>query len=217
MSSPLHKVLEVRFLTPQCFRLTVERRGLDFIPGQCVNIGLPGAGVNREYSSYSSASDRETLGFLIRLVEGGDVSSRLASRKPGDLVEIHGAYGSFVLPSPVPEKADFIFLATGTGIAPFHSFVKSHPGLRYRLIHGVRHLNERYDRETYESGRYFACVSQEPGGDFHGRLTAYLATQIPHPTATYYLCGNRAMIVEAYELLREQGVNGDRLVTEVFF
>lgn len=216
MTAPLHRVLDVLFLTPDCFRLTVERNGMAFTPGQCLNIGLPGAGVNREYSSYSSDRDEKTLAFLIRKIEGGDVSSRLAALRPGEAVEIHGSYGSFTLPSPVPAGARFVFLATGTGIAPFHSFVTSNPGLDYRVVHGVRRLDERYDRATYGE-RYFACVSGEAGGDFHGRLTAYLGAHPIDLGATHYLCGNRAMITEAYEILREKGLHGDRLVTEVFF
>ncbi|NJM14595.1 MAG: hypothetical protein HC896_03735 [Bacteroidales bacterium] len=43
-----------------------------------------------------------------------------------------------------------MFLATGTGISPFHSIVNSLPGLNYKLLHGVRYINEGYDKADYD-------------------------------------------------------------------
>lgn len=216
MSDSLFRVLEIRHLAANCFRLRVERKDFVFKSGQCVNIGLPKSGVNREYSTYSGESETSHMDFLIRQVEGGSVSPALAKLKAGDFVEIHGAYGSFTLP-PDAASRQFTFIATGTGIAPFHSFVKSVPGLDYRILHGIREKGEMYEVADYERGRYTACVSRTLGGDFHGRVTDYLKEHPADPARTFFLCGNRAMINEVYDLLRSQGVNGDRLFTEVFF
>lgn len=216
MTDSLFRVLEIRALSANCFRLRVERKGFVFTSGQCVNIGLPKSGVNREYSTYSGEQEKEHMDFLIRRVEGGSVSPAITQLKSGDFVEIHGAYGSFTLPPDFPKRA-FTFIATGTGIAPFHSFVQSHPGLDYRILHGIREKEEMYEIADYEKGRYTACVSRTLGGDFHGRVTDYLKQNPVDPSRTYFLCGNRAMINEVYDLLRSQGVNGDRLFTEVFF
>jgi ferredoxin-NADP reductase len=221
--SAFYKVLQLSFFSPDAFRLRTERRNLEFVPGQCVNIGLPKSGVNREYSTYSSVKEKDWMEFLIRRVDGGSVSDKLSKLKVGDDVEIHGAYGSFVLPElNEVRKNEYVFIATGTGIAPFHSFASSYPELRDTILHGVRELNERYDREFYPSGSYQSCVSKQavPAGEsgcFQGRVTDYLKINPFSKTAVYYLCGNRAMINEAYDLLRDQGVSGDRLITEVFF
>ncbi len=214
-----YKVLQLSFFSPHAFRLRTERRDLEFIPGQCVNIGLPKSGVNREYSTYSSSQEQNWMEFLIRRVDGGSVSDKLAKLKVGDDVEIHGAYGSFTLPSGDLTKLEFVFIATGTGIAPFHSFAFSTPGLNYTILHGVREKKEQYDREFYPAGRYISCLSQEEpdANSFKGRVTDYLKVKPFSKNAIYYLCGNRAMINEVYDLLRDQGVSGDRLITEVFF
>jgi len=37
------------------------------------------------------------------------------------------------------------------------------------------------------------------------------------PSVVCYLCGNNGMISETYDLLREQGLNGDQIFTEIFF
>jgi len=212
----LHRVLEVKFLTEDAYLIRCERGGLRFQAGQCVNLGFPGAGVNREYSTYSGESD-PYLDFLIKEVQGGIVSVQLKSLKPGDRVEIHGCYGDFRIKTPEFDGRPYLFIATGTGIAPFHSFVRSYPGLNYRVVHGVRFARERYDRRDYAADRYVSCVSREDGGDFRGRVTDYLGKNPAAKDALCYLCGNRAMISEAYALLRSQGVPSDNLFSEAFF
>jgi len=52
--------------------------------------------------------------------------------------------------------------------------VRSYPGLRYTLVHGVRRLEERYEHGDYPEGRLVSCVSGEAGGDVEGRVTAWL-------------------------------------------
>ena len=215
INTSLHRVIEVKHLTRQAYRLRVERGSLQFKAGQCVNVGLPGAGVNREYSTYSGEKD-PFLDMLIKEVEGGIVSVALKARNPGDSVEIHGAYGDFRLKTP-GDGRPYLFIGSGTGIAPFRSFVRTYPKLDYKILHGVRHTEERYDREDYDPARYVACVSREDGGDFRGRVTDYLRRNPADKKSVCYLCGNRAMIVEVYGLLREQGVPSDNLFTEVFF
>jgi ferredoxin-NADP reductase len=205
----------VRSLTDAAYSIRCERAGLEFAAGQCANLGFPGAGVNREYSTYSGEQD-EDLEFLIREVPGGLVSSQLRSLKAGEHVEIHGFYGDFQL----QERHDgrpYVFIATGTGIAPFRSFVRSSPGLDYQIVHGIRFASERYDCDDYTPDRYTSCVSRESGGDFKGRVTDFLRGHTVDRDAVCYLCGNRAMISEAYGLLRAQGIDSDNIYSECFF
>ena len=212
----LHKVLGVRFLTEDTYVIRCERGNLQFQAGQCVNLGFPGAGVNREYSIYSGQKDPH-LDFLIKEVKGGIVSVQLKSLKSGDNVEIHGCYGDFRIKTPELGERPYLFIGTGTGIAPFRSFIRSYPGLNYKIVHGVRFVREKYDSQDYAAGRYVSCVSREDGGNFRGRLTDYLLKNPVAKDALCYLCGNRAMISQTYELLRSQGVPSDSLFSEAFF
>lgn len=211
-----YRVLEIRNLTESTYVLRVERKDFGFVPGQCVNIGTVGSGVNREYSTYSGI-DEPYLEFLIKEVRGGTVSPALRKLQARDEVELEGPYGLFVLENPEDERRKYLFVATGTGIAPFHSFVKSYPAIDYQILHGIRYVREQYDKDDYDRDRYIACVSREDGGDFHGRVTDYLRQHPVDPKTICYLCGNRNMINEVYDILREQGVSGSNIITEVFF
>lgn len=213
-----HKVLAVRNLTENTYVLQVEREGFEFIPGQCVNIGLSNSGVNREYSTYSSLSDIKKMEFLIRVVENGKVSTALQKLKKGDAVQLDGAYGKFTLRNPEDKKQKYVFIASGTGIAPFHSFAMSYPDLNYTVLHGIRFEKEQYDKKDYLEGHYIACVSRDASKTtFSGRVTDYLRKNSVDKNAIYYLCGNTEMINEVYDILRENEVNGDLIFTEVFF
>lgn len=209
------KVLGIRNLTDSTYLLKTERNHFEFIPGQCVNIGLVGGAVNREYSTYSGIHD-DYLEFLIKKVEGGLVSIGISTLKPGDQVTLDGAYGRFTLQDP-KKKQKYVFIGSGTGIAPFHSFVKSYPGLDYQILHGIRSESEQYDKQDYGKNRYFSCVSKGKGGDFSGRVTDYLKAKPFSQKSVYYLCGNHDMINEVYDILRKGNVNGSNIFTEVFF
>jgi len=216
MRRGLHKVIGVDLLTDHTFSLRLERKDVTFLAGQCFNIGLPDTAVNREYSSYSSVFDDE-LQFLVREIEGGQVSPKLKLLKPGDSVEVDGAYGLFTIDPELVPNHSFYFIGTGTGIAPFHCFVKSLPGLDYKIIHGTRYVNEAYNRFDYSNGRYINCATHDKMADFNGRVTDYLLVNPPPRAAIYYLCGNRNMINDVYDILRERDISSSQIITEVFF
>ena len=110
-----------------------------------------------------------------------------------------------------------VFIATGTGIAPFHSFVKSYPGIDYMLIHGVRYNNEAYERNDYDPLRYILCTSKEKNGSYKGRVTRFLPGYPVDQDMLFYLCGNNSMIYEVYHILRNKGIQDERIFTEVYF
>ena len=210
------KVLQVEHLTNETYRIRTERPDVPIVAGQCFNVGIPGGSINREYSMYSDANG-PYVDFLVKLVDGGSLTPALQRLRVGDLVEVDGPYGQFYLHEPDDTARSYVFLATGTGVAPFHSFVATYPHLRYKLIHGIRHPNEQYDAADYAPGCYVPCISRNVPGQPSMRLTDYLRDNPVDPDAIVYLCGNRGMIVDAFEILRDQGVPGNNLFTEVFF
>ena len=132
------KVLGNERLSHSTFMLTVERPEIDIKAGQCFNVGINETGVNREYSMYSDAN-ADHVQFLIKEVEHGVVSPLISRLAVGDEVELEGPYGEFCIENAI-ERGDknYTFIGTGTGIAPFRSFVKTFPGIDYRVIHGIR-------------------------------------------------------------------------------
>lgn len=214
---PNYKVLANRSISDETFVLRTERPQVEILAGQCFSIGTEKIAINREYSMYSAAND-PYVDFLIRNVEGGRVSNELQSMKPGDTVEIGGPYGQFCLDENLVKQGQkYLFIATGTGIAPFHSFALTYPELNYEILHGVRFADETYDKEDYGSSRYKSAISRPSADQSPQRVTDLLIKRRWDPLEIVYLCGNRGMITDCVEILRCFGIAGDSIFTETFF
>jgi ferredoxin--NADP+ reductase/benzoate/toluate 1,2-dioxygenase reductase subunit len=171
----------------------------------------------REYSIYSGEND-DHLEILVRAVLRGNVSPRLKNCKPGDLLQVNGPFGSFGIESYDRFSRKLIFIATGTGISPFHSFIKSYQGMDYTLVHGVRFKTEAYEHNEYDSGRYILCTSKETNEGRKGRVTKFLPGYPVKADMLFYLCGNNSMIYEVYHILRDnKGIPDENIFMEVYF
>lgn len=208
-------ILEVRLITESVFVIRFERNEINFVAGQYVVLGIQDNPERREYSIYSSVS-ANYLEVLVQQVDSGSFSFHLRELQPGDQFFVRGPFGSFKLEETYHEDNN-IFIASGTGISPFHSIVLSHPELNYTILHGVRNLGDGYERKTYANGQYVQCTSSEKGSEFYGRVTDYLRKFKPDSEAHYYVCGNSAMIDEVWNLLKATNVPYTNIHTEVYF
>ena len=112
-----------------------------FEPGQYATLGLMGGEgklIQRPMSISSSPDDTSEYEFFIRLVQGGAFTPLLWQRKVGDPINIKGAKGKFLLQD---DGRTCVFVATGTGLAPFMSMLDTMQ-LRNQprdvvLLHGV--------------------------------------------------------------------------------
>ena len=211
----VHRILQVRRLTDAASVIRIERGCIDFEPGQYLRIGMNNSRELRDYSIYSGRNENNYLEVLVRRVGSGMVSKQICDLSPGAPLTIQGPLGVFCLPENVQEDP-LLFVATGTGISPFHSMITSHPTLNYRLLHGTSRLDEAYESGIYGSN-YFHCVSRENGGPFKGRVTDYLKTLSIAPETHVFLCGNCDMIYDAFDLLREKKTPSSHIHTEVYF
>ena len=212
----IHEILSVRHLTPSAYVLRMTRRGLAFKAGQHLLLGKAGSIHNREYSVYSGEND-DFFEVLIKEVDDGMVSKSLKRLKTGDKVQVEGPLGFFTIDPQLIKKTPFLFVATGSGIAPFHSFTKSYPQLKFTLLHGVRHGNEAYEKDHYPPENEVVCTSGDTTGRFHGRVTDYIKQNPVSKDTHCYLCGNFNMIHEVFEILEQQGVPADQVHAEVYF
>jgi len=212
----IYTVQGVRHLADSTFIVRMDRKGMRFIPGQNLNLGLAGDTEKRDYSIYSGLEDN-FLDILVKEVEDGLVSKKLKKLTPGDSLEVDGPYGFFTLKDEEVLTKKFMFIASGTGIAPFHCMTRSYSGLNYTLLHGVRTRNESYEKDHYPVGRFISCLSKDNKGDFMGRITDYLRQNPVDPDCLFYLCGNVNMIYDAFDILKEQGVPSGNLHAEVYF
>lgn len=216
VSTEFHKILQVRELTERTFVLRLDRRNMKFKAGQHIIAGLEGESDQREYSVYSGEKD-DYIEILVREVLDGKVSLQLRRCNPGQFLQVNGPFGSFRLETFNMFSRRLVFIATGTGISPFHSFVRSYPGIDYTLIHGVQFINEAYDRSDYDPHRYILCTSKDGNGGYKGRVTKYLPGYKVDPGMLFYLCGNNNMIYEVSHILRDKGVQDENILTEVYF
>ncbi|TRX70300.1 ferredoxin--NADP reductase [Carboxylicivirga sp. M1479] len=216
IKTDLHEILDIRHLTDSTFVLRIEKKDLDFEAGQHVCVGPPNGIHTREYSIYSAEQD-DCLEILVKEVENGLVSPSLKKVQKGGYVVVEEPVGYFTINKDLPADQKYVFIASGTGISPFHSFVKSKSNLNYTLLHGVKKADEAYDSDVYEKGKYVLCTSQDTKGDYNGRVTSYLKDNKFGTDVHYYLCGNCNMIHDVYDILEEQGVSTDNIHAEVYF
>ena len=216
MKNGTHQVIQIRNLSPSAYILQFERKHLVFQPGQYLKLGLTDEPHRREYSVYSSP-DLAYLEVLVREMPEGYVSPKLRELRPGDPLAVDGPYGEFTIPESVVNRRSFYLVATGTGIAPFHCFVHSHPRMDYQIIHGIRSPEDCFEHGLYPDERYTACISREPTGDFPGRVTDYLKAHPPQHDGLFYLCGSSDMIYEVFALLQQQGISRAQIFTEVYY
>jgi len=117
--------------------LDVDATAPAFLPGQYVNIDVPGSGQHRSYS-FSSAPGQSKVSFLIKRIPGGVMSTWLDSAQPGNKLELIGPLGSFYLRAV---ERPLLFLAGGTGLAPFLSMLevlaRTDSQQKIHLIYGV--------------------------------------------------------------------------------
>jgi ferredoxin-NADP reductase len=211
-----YKVLDLRILTEHTFVLTLPKSRFSFTAGQHISLSIKGDYQSREYSIYS-AEEAENLELLVKEVEGGYFSPKLKHLKVGDMVEVHGPFGKFGLDEKRKDSHKHVFIASGTGIAPFHSIVKSYPEIDYQLLHGVRYLEEAYEKAHYDADRFMLCTSRDKKGDYNGRVTEYLKKADFDKNTCFYLCGNSDMIFDAMEILQEKGFGREDINVEVYF
>ncbi|MGW4523944.1 benzoate 1,2-dioxygenase electron transfer component BenC [Amycolatopsis sp. NPDC004378] len=183
---------------------TPERDKLAFLPGQYVNIAVPGTGESRSYS-FSNAPDEKHLTFLVKLTPGGVMSEYLTERaKPGDELTFTGPHGSFFLRET---ERPVLLLAGGTGLAPILSILRT---LRAagstrptHLVYGVSTDDDLVEVETLEelaaqveNLTWDHCVA-DPGSTapHKGYVTTLIRDEHLHDgDVAVYLCGPPPMV-----------------------
>ena len=192
--------------------MTLARGGLEFRAGQLIALRGRDRLDQRDYTIASGEGDTEAIDVLYRLVPHGALTPQLVTWRPGDTADVEGPYGTFVVRDP---DRPVVFVATGTGVAPARSFLRSHPGLRMTLLHGARTEADLFFRREFEEGgaTYVPCLSA--GGE--GRVTEVLPDLELPADADHYLCGANEMIYKVQEILAARGVDPRRVHSEPYY
>ncbi len=177
-----------------------------------------------EFAPQSEADDASRHDLFL-----GVCSNYLCDLSPGDQVQLTGPNGKrFLLPAD-PHAHDYLFVATGTGIAPFRGMLLElleHPdgpcNSRIALIMGSPYstdllyddLFRRLDSE-HENFTYHTAISREPGSADAGRYVHDLlanaldafAPMLTNPRTLIYLCGLTGMRTGLYRTLIEHDLH----------
>ena len=152
------KVIEQHRWTGQLVSLKVEAEPIAFEAGQFTKVALPveGTMLARAYS-FVNPPRSPHYEFYYVIVPDGPLTPRLGRLSPGDAVWLAPHAVGFLVLSEVPDAENLWLLATGTGIAPFLSILRSDTAWRrYRsvvLVEAVRHASELAYREELERVR----------------------------------------------------------------
>ena len=221
------RVVENRHWTDALFSLRLEGAALSFQAGQFVRIALDinGERVARAFS-FVNPPDDPVLEFYGVIVPEGPLSPRLAKLAPGDTLYVAHNPAGFLVLSEVPDAETLWLVATGTGIAPFLSILRTEtPWQRFRnivLVHAVRYERELTYKDVVRgtAARYVTFVSREAAaGSLAGRIPAAMADgrleqaagiKLAPETSHVMLCGNPQMLRDATAALMARGMRKHR-------
>lgn len=186
-----------------------------FLPGQYVNIEVPGSGQTRSYS-FSSRPGEKRACFLIKHVPGGLMSSWLERVELNEQVAMTGPLGSFYLREV---SRPLLFLAGGTGLAPFLSMLEvlaeRDDNQKVLLIYGVTRDQDLVmvsELEAFASRlpnfRFITCVA-DPATTHsrQGYVTQHMtAEDLNSGDVDAYLCGPPPMVDAVRKYFKDEGV-----------
>jgi benzoate/toluate 1,2-dioxygenase reductase subunit len=216
-------------LSPTTVAVAIEipdREKLAFLPGQYVNIGVPGTDQTRSYS-FSNAPDEQELTFLVKLTPGGVMTGYLTERaRVGDTVTFTGPNGSFFLRET---DRPVLLLAGGTGLAPILSILRNlrSDGSRrpVHLVYGVSTDDDLVGLETLEKLAadlpgltWNHCVSDPAStAPNRGYVMSLIRPEHLHGgDVAVYLCGPPPMVEAVRTHFADQGVTPTGFYYEKF-
>jgi ferredoxin--NADP+ reductase len=210
------KILDKRILNSDTLVLVLEKGSISFKAGQYIVLSFPNEKEAREYSVYSGENE-PNLEILLKTLPEGSFSMRLGDLNVGDPILIDGPFGYFIMKPDEVLNNSHVFVASGTGISPFRSYIQTHPQMDYMLLHGIRNADDQIEPKNYHPDKIKYCISREKTAYFNGRVTDYLIKGNINKEAIYHLCGNSAMINDVTDLLESNGIKPVNIRTEVFF
>jgi ferredoxin-NADP reductase len=193
-----------------------------YVPGQWLSVKAhtpDGEEITRAYSIASPPSENGHFAFCLNRVDDGFMSNYLCSLDTGAKITFQGPFGDFILRPPL---RDTVFIATGTGIAPFRSMLHwlladpdRHLDRQFWLLFGARHEQDIYYREEFEqlaakhaNFHFLPTLSRadENWKGLRGYVQQHLGEIIGMRTDMHaYICGLDKMVKANRDLLKSLG------------
>ena len=214
-------------------RVNTDTQRAEFESGQYTVIGLYGSErrssnsevehktskpdklIQRAYSVASHRAASNQIEFYISQVKTGQLTPRIFNLEQGERLYVsERIVGMFKL-SETPENMDIVMVATGTGIAPYISFLRSHiaehSNINMAVIHGAAHQWDlgyyselSFLASTFSNFHYFPTLT-DPDETWQGhalwieemleqKILSSEANIAVDPEKThFFLCGNPNM------------------------
>jgi ferredoxin/flavodoxin---NADP+ reductase len=220
-----------------------------FVAGQFAVIGLPASAprvalsdpeepdggdpnriIRRAYSITSASLARDHLELYLNLVRSGELTPRVFALEMGDRLWLSRKLTGMFTLREVPPDRHVVLVATGTGLAPYLSMLRSELACggpkRFAVLAGARHSWDLgYSAELYTMQRlcpnvtYLPIVSRPdaepvPWGGHVGHVQRLWTDGAldrawgfhPTPANTHvFLCGNPGMVDEMTATLEAEG------------
>ena len=196
----------------------------EYTAGQFINLHFDReeGRTHRSYSVATPPGDSGLIEIAVAPVEGGLATGVLFGMGQGDMIDASGPFGRFVLRDDPPCR--YVLAATGTGVTPYRAML---PELK-RLLEAETHtvellLGVRRPEELLYGEEFLAMAEARPGF----RFTACYSREMPDAPRSFetrgyvqdrfealgldpardiaYLCGNPAMVDDAYNALKAAG------------
>jgi NAD(P)H-flavin reductase len=198
---------------------------LNFKAGQYFSFKIA-PGIRRSYSVASKPMNNE-MEFLVELIDGGIGSNFIKALREYDTFEALGPLGFFTADESAEE---FIFIATGSGIAPVRSMIfdlleNKNFTKPISLYFGLRYDGEAYLHEEFtilqeeHSNFKFVPVISRPSEFWKGECghcQDILIKEPIHQNAKIYICGNNKIVDDIKKTLIDHGYSPEQLHNEKF-
>ena len=223
--------------TENLHSLQVAAPEVTFVAGQFGRLAVPAPPGSKEEMlgrpySFVNAPGTAPHEFYFVTVPDGPLTTRLAAMAPGDPIWLLRAANGFFSVGELPDADALWCLATGTGLGPFLSILRTpEPWARFGrivLVHAVRRGNElTYSDVIAGVGSdhpgaftYIPMVSREahpgalrgriPEAIRDGSLEARAGLALTAANSHAMLCGNPAMVEDTQKALEARGMRRHR-------
>lgn len=187
-------------------------------PGQYTKAQVEGVG--ESFFAIASAPGSATWDLLLK--RGSPLVDAIASKNPGDRLAVATAMGKGF---PIERAAgrDLVLVATGSGISPIRAVIEHVRAHRSSFGAVSLHFGARTPQSFAFAGDFDGwraagisvrlVVSRPEEANWSG-LTGYVQSHLGGldlPNAVVFLCGQKAMVAAAKEILSKQGISADHM------
>ena len=190
-----------------------------FVPGQWLSVKTTTPGgeeMTRAYSIATPPTENGSVAFCLNRVQDGFMSNYLCNLEVGETISFQGPFGDFTLRPPL---RDTVFIATGTGVAPFRSMLhwllaekERHQDRQFWLLFGARRQQDLYYRDEFEQlamehGNFHfeptLSRAEEDWPGLRGYVQQHLGEIVGMRTDMHaYICGLEKMVQANRDLLK---------------